>query len=49
VDICGMDVWGAIVMEADLSFPEGTLVCAGIPLFRKNEAREFTDGLDKSE
>lgn len=32
-DICGIDVWGEIVMEADRSFPDGVDTCAGIPMF----------------
>jgi hypothetical protein len=36
-DICGLDVWGHIVMEADMSFPEGVPCCCGIPFNRKND------------
>lgn len=31
-DICGIDVWGEIVMEADRSFSQVVDTCAGIPL-----------------
>jgi hypothetical protein len=31
-DICGLDVWGCIIQEADMSFPEDVGVCCGIPL-----------------
>lgn len=36
-DIFGIEAWGEIVREADLSFPERVDTCAGIPLYRKNE------------
>lgn len=29
-DICGISVWASIVREADLSFQETDIICAGI-------------------
>lgn len=39
-DICGSDVWYAIVAEADQSFPENVAVCAGIPIYYKTQILE---------
>jgi len=31
----GLNAWGDMVMQTDLSFDKNVLVCAGVPLFRK--------------
>ena len=30
-DICGLAVWGEVVRNADMSFPEGVECCCGVP------------------
>lgn len=40
-DICGLAVWGEIVCQADLSFPDTVAVCAGVPMFFKGITPEL--------
>jgi hypothetical protein len=39
-DVLSLEAWGLIVADADLSFPEGTPCCCGIPFEPKRQGVE---------